>query len=228
MSAQRIRKIFTVFLLCLLVLTFSCKQETSISTVSQEMCECYNKRKGDDMDARMQPCVDAVVKSRKAEMIQAYSRYDPDEAVTTFLSVATVDMITSCDAFGSKAEIMYDAWYPVDSSAINLKNIGVLTAKLQASTVSDTTKKILHALIASNIKSRRLEEGLNRCQQMKKLFKQEEGAYFASAYVYSLQKKYNVAIDELEQEISLGGDKNLELFIAIIKRKAQRNKSLIN
>jgi len=178
------------------------------------------------MDARMQPCVDAVVKSRKAEMIQAYSHYKPDEAVATFLSVATFDMITSCNVFGSKAEIMYDAWYPVDSSSVNLKNIDVLAAKFKATTVPDTAKKILHALIASNIKARRLDEGLARCQQMKQLFKQEEGAYFASAYVYSLRKKYNVAIDELEQEISLGDDKNLELFIAVIKRKAQRDKSI--
>jgi tetratricopeptide (TPR) repeat protein len=94
--------------------------------------------------------------------------------------------------------------------------------------ISDTAKKaLLNKLIAKNIEARRLEEGLRRCQQMKKLFKDEGGAYYASAFIYNLQKRYPEAINELKQEISISGDKNLELIVAVTKRKAQLNKTPI-
>jgi tetratricopeptide (TPR) repeat protein len=133
-------------------------------------------------------------------------------------------MIVSCDAFGSEVEMMYDKWYPVDSSAAQLDSIKILENKFQTLSTSYTSRKaVLNKLIAKNIEARRLDEGLRRCQQMKKLFKDEGGAYYASAFVYNLQKKYPLAINELEQQISLEKNNDLKLFIALMRRKAQRN-----
>jgi hypothetical protein len=105
-----------------------------------------------------------------------------------------------------------------------LDSIKILENKFQTLSTSDTSRKtVLNKLIAKNIEARRLGEGLRRCQQMKKLFKDEGGAYYASAFVYNLQKKYPLAINELEQEISLEKNNDLKLFIALMRRKAQRN-----
>jgi hypothetical protein len=51
----------------------------------------------------------------------------------------------------------------------------------------------------------------------------EDGAYYASAFIYQLQKKYSLAIKELEEEISVHHKTDLNLTVAVIKRKARRN-----
>ncbi|GAB2863757.1 hypothetical protein GCM10027044_25450 [Hymenobacter ruber] len=206
--------------------------------MSQEACDCFSKQKG-DIDARMAPCIENVSYSQTVNLPEGYSLQDSVLAVGKIkskmdsinakkvadLSTMTRYMAVSCDAFGSELEILYDKWYPIDSSAANLDSIKSLDSKFRMLAVSDTAKKtVLHKLISKNIEARRLEEGLRRCQQMKQLFKNEGGAYYASAFIYNLQKKYPEAISELKQEISISGDKNLELIVAVIKRKAQRNK----
>lgn len=92
-----------------------------------------------------------------------------------------------------------------------------------ASISSNDKKAVMNKLIAKNIEARRLEEGLRICQQMKKFFKNEGGAYYASAFIYNLQKKYPLAINELEQEILLEHNKDIKMIIAVTKRKAQHN-----
>ena len=214
------------------------EKEKSIAEMSREACDCFSKQKG-DIDTRLTPCVKSITHSQKINLPEGYSLQDSVAAVEDMkskldsvksrdlekISGMMQNLIVSCDTYGSEFEALYDKWYPIDSSKANLDSIKVLEGKLRMTSISDTSKKtVLHKLIAKNIESRRLDEGLWRCQQMKKLFKNEGGAYYASAFIYSLQKKYPEAISELKQEISVSGDKNLELIIAVTKRKAQRNK----
>jgi hypothetical protein len=235
---------FHTFLLwfCVLALTSSCEikysseiinadeEKKSIAEASQIICECYSKQKG-DIDTRLTPCINKVSHSQTATLPEGHSPQDSARIVNAMNSKIADDMsntmqkmIVSCDAFGSEVEMMYDKWYPVDSSAAQLDSIKILENKFQTLSTSDTSRKtVLNKLIAKNIEARRLGEGLRRCQQMKKLFKDEGGAYYASAFVYNLQKKYPLAINELEQEVSLEKNNDLKLFIALMRRKAQRN-----
>jgi hypothetical protein len=228
--------------LCVLALTSSCeikysseiidsdKEKESIVEASQIICECFSKQKG-DIDTRLTPCVNKVSHSQTATLPEGYSPQDSARIVNAMNSKIADDMsntmqkmIVSCDAFGSEVEMMYDKWYPIDSSAAQLDSIKILENKFQTLSTSDTSRKaVLNKLIAKNIEARRLGEGLRRCQQMKKLFKDEGGAYYASAFVYNLQKKYSLAINELEREVSLEKNNDLKLFIALMRRKAQRN-----
>lgn len=244
--ALRYKKSFHAPLLwlCSLFAAFSCEvnysreKDESIAAVSHEVCECFNKQKTGDIDARLTPCFKNIIHSRTATLPEGYSLQDSVAAVNAVNDSLAKDsqsiplimqqLVNSCDSYGAEIETMYDAWYPVDSSATNLNTIQQLADKLPTSTIPDTTKRILHALIARNIRARRLEQGLKYCQQMKKRFAQEGGAYFASAYVYNLKRKPNLAINELKEEIRISGDTNLGLFIAVTKRKARQNGATIN
>jgi len=208
--------------------------------MSQEACECFNKQKGDDIDAKLTPCISQVVNSsHTATLKEGYSHQDSVDAMNTVNVLASKDisnasevmnsLVTLCDTFGSEMEVLYDRWYPVDSSASNLNYIKQLSSKFKRVSTSDTaSKKILHKLIAKNIEARRLWEGLRRCKQMKSLYKEEEGAYYASAFIYQLQHKYSLAINELNQEISIYNKKDLNLIVEVIKRKARKNEVSIN
>ena len=215
------------------------KSEKSISQISQKVCECFSKQKTGDVDSKMTPCINQVISYQAATLKEGYSYQNSINAVNAVDAMVSKEshkafeimnsLVTSCDAFGSEIEVLYDKWYPVDSSSANLNAITLLSEKFRNSAVADTaTKRMLHELIARNIKARHLEEGLKRCQQMKNLYKKEGGAYFASAFVYNLQKKYPLAVNELRQEISVNNDSNLELVIGVIKRKARRDKVAIN
>jgi hypothetical protein len=202
-------------------------KEKSIAELSQEACDCFDKQKG-DIDARMAPCIEKLNYSHTTTLPEGYSRQDSIAALDNIkakmdstsskrlsdLAEITQNMAVSCDAFGSELEILYDKWYPIDNSVANLDSIKILENRFQTLPISDTSRKVvLHTLIAKNIEARRLGEGLRRCQQMKKLFKNEGGAYYASAFIYNLQKKYPEAISELKQEISISGDKNRSLYL---------------
>lgn len=230
------RKSWTCILLALTSCTHISEEkqqaDKSISQVSQEVCECFNRQKGDDIDAKLKPCINQVaISSHTVTLKEGYSYQDSVDAVNALVSedinnVAEVTnrLVASCDAFGSEVEALYDRWYPVDSSASNLIAIEKLASEFQAVSASDTASKgMLHKLIVKSIEARRLEEGLRRCKQMKTLYKEEEGAYYASAFIYQLQKKYSFAIKELEQEISIYKKPDLKLIVAVIKRKAQRD-----
>ncbi|MDO7853020.1 hypothetical protein Q4S41_15550 [Hymenobacter sp. CA1UV-4] len=214
-------------------------KEKSIAEMSQEACDCFSKQKG-DIDARMAPCIKSTTFSQKVELPEGYSIQDSVAAVENMkskvdsmnsrkaadMSAMMQTMVVSCDAFGSEFETLYEKTYPVDSSVANLNSIKTLESRFQTASIPDTAKKaVLNELIAKNIGARRLAEGLRRCQQMKKLFKDESGAYYASAFIYSLQGKYPLAINELAQESSSERNSDLnKMFIALMKRKAQRNK----
>jgi hypothetical protein len=115
------------------------------------------------------------------------------------------------------------------NSVNNLNSIKQLSSEFQELSTSDTdSKKILHKLIAKNIEARHLGEGLRRCKQMKYIYKEEEGAYYASAFIYQLQHKYSLAINELNQEISIYNKKDLKLIVEVVKRKARKNEVSIN
>lgn len=252
MALRYTSKLFRTLLLwlCVLIIASSCEinyssevtstdeKEKSIAEMSQEACDCFSKQKG-DIDTRLTPCVKSITHSQKINLPEGYSLQDSVAAVDDMkskldsmkskdlekISGMMQNLVVSCDAYGAEVEALYDKWYPIDSSAANLDSIKILNSKFRMLAVSDTAKKaVLHKLIAKNVEARRLAEGLRRCQQMKKLFKNEGGAYYASAFIYNLQKKYPEAINELKQEISISGDKNLELMVAVTKRKAQRNK----
>jgi tetratricopeptide (TPR) repeat protein len=236
--------------LCVLTLASSCEikyssevtstdeKEKSIAELSKEACDCFIKQKG-DVDTRLTPCIKGITYSQELELPESYSRQDSVAAANDIkskmdsmksreldkMSSMMQNLVVSCDAYGAEIEALYDKWYPINSSAANLDSIKILDSKFRMLAVSDTARKaVLHKLISKNIEARRLEEGLRRCQQMKQLFKNEGGAYYASAFIYNLQKKYPEAISELKQEISISGDKNLELIVAVTNRKAQRNK----
>ncbi|MBF9236705.1 hypothetical protein I2I05_04795 [Hymenobacter sp. BT683] len=240
-------------LLCVLIFASSCEikyssevtstdeKEKSIAEMSQEACDCFSKQKG-DIDTRLTPCIKSITHSQTINLPEGYSLQDSIAAANNMkskmdtlqsrdldrMSGMMQNLVVSCDAYGAEFEALYDKWYPIDSSTANLDSIKILESKFRATSISDTTKKaLLHKLIAKNIEARRLEEGLRKCQQMKKLFKDEGGAYYASAFIYNLQKKYPEAISELKQEISISGDKNLELIVAVTKRKARLNKTPI-
>ncbi|MGY3089595.1 tetratricopeptide (TPR) repeat protein [Hymenobacter sp. UYAg731] len=236
--------------LCVLTLASSCEikyssevtstdeKEKSIADLSKEACDCFSKQKG-DVDTRLTLCTKSITYSQKVELPEGYSRQDSIAAANDIktkmdsmksrelerMSSMMQNLVVSCDAYGAEIEALYDKWYPIDSSATNIDSIKILDSKFRMLAISDTARKaVLHKLISKNIEARRLEEGLRRCQQMKQLFKNEGGAYYASAFIYNLQKKYPEAISELKQEISISGDKNLELIVAVMKRKAQNNK----
>lgn len=228
--------------LSVLILTSSCEiklshdvtnadeKDKSITEVSQEVCKCFNKQKG-DIDTRLTPCINKTPLIQKATLPEGHSSQDSAAIVNTMkaeeaknISEIMQNLIVSCDAFGSEFETLYDKWYPIDSSAANLDSIKILENQFQVASISSNDKRaILNKLIAKNIESRRLEEGLRRCQQMKKLFKNEGGAYYASAFIYNLQKKYPLAINELKQEILLEHNNDIKMIIAVMKRKAQHN-----
>jgi hypothetical protein len=228
---------------CILLALTSCFQiseekqqaDKSILQMSQEVCECFNKQKGDDIDAKLGPCINQVaISSHTVTLKEGHSYQDSVDAINTVNTLASKDinnaveitnsLVASCDAFGSEMEALYDRWYPIDSSASNLIAIKKLSNEFQKVAASDTiSKEILNKLIAKDIEARRLEEGLQRCNQMKILYKEEEGAYYASAFIYQLQKKYPLAIRELEQEIYIYKKPDLKLIVAVIKRKAQRD-----
>lgn len=233
---------------CVLLALTSCnitleekrESDKSISQVSQELCDCFNKQKGGDIDARMAPCMDQVLTtSHTVTLEEGHSRQDSVNAVNAVNTMASKDvqkmpdvmnnLVASCDAFGLEMEVLYDRWYPTDSSASNLIAIEKLSSEFQRVATKDTASKgILHKLIAKNIEARRLEEGLRRCKQMKVLYNEEEGAYYASAFIYQLQQKYPLAISELKQEISIYDKEDLKIIVEVIKRKAQRNKMSVN
>lgn len=242
-----------LLLLCILIFASSCEinyssevtstdeKGKSIAEMSQEACDCFSKQKG-DVDTRLTACITSKTFSHKVELPEGYSLQDSIAAVEKIKSKADSmksreldrmssmmqNLVVSCDAYGAEIEALYDKWYPIDRSTVNLDSIKILESKFRVASISETTKKaLLHKLIAKNIEARKLEDGLQKCQQMKKLFKDEGGAYYASAFIYNLQKKYPEAINELKQEISISGDKNLELIIAVIKRKARLNKTPI-
>ncbi|MFD1873059.1 hypothetical protein [Hymenobacter bucti] len=239
-----------LLLLCVLIFASSCEikyssevistndKEKSIAELSQEACDCFSNQKG-DIDTRLTPCIKSINYSQTVNLPEGHSLQDSVAAVDSMkskmnamksrelykMSSMMQNLVVSCDAYGAEVEALYDKWYPIDSSAANLDSIKILKSNFQMASVSDSTKiAVLNKLIAKNIEARRLAEGLRRCQQMKKLFKNEGGAYYASAFIYNLQKKYPEAISELKQEISISGDNNLELIVAVIKRKAQHNK----
>ena len=238
-----------LLLLCVSIFASSCEinyssevtstdeKEKSIAELSQEACECFSKQKG-DIDTRLTPCIKTITHSQKVDLPEGYSQQDSVAAANVMkakldsmnskdldkISGMMQNLVVSCDDFGSEFEALYDKWYPIDSSAANLDSIKILENKFRVTSISDTAKKaILNKLIAKNIEARRLKEGLQRCRQMKNLFKDEGGAYYASAFIYNLQKKYPEAISELEQELSLEKNNDLKMFIALMKRKAQRN-----
>jgi tetratricopeptide (TPR) repeat protein len=225
--------------LCTLISISSCNAEysqekgTSVSALSQEVCNCFSNHKG-DIDSRLTTCINKLPNSQTTELPEKYSSQDSVAAVNSMLAKSTdnvsnimQELIVSCNAFGSEFEELYDKWYPADSTASNLNTIKRLDSKFLTSSVADTaTKTILHELIKRNIQARRLDEALQRCQQMKKLYKNEGGAYYASAFVYNLQKKYPLAINELQQQIKVDGNNDLKLFIALMKRKSQQDKNL--
>jgi hypothetical protein len=235
--------------LCVLMIAASCEinyssevtstdqKEKSIAEMSQEVCDCFSKQKG-DIDTRLTPCVKSITHYQKINLPEGYSLQDSVAAVDDMkskldsmksrdlekISSMVQNLVISCDTYGSEFEALYDKWYPIDSSANNLVAIKQLSSEFQRIATSDNvSKEILHRLIAKNIEARRLEEGLRRCKQMKSLYRQEEGAYYASAFIYQLQKKYSLAIKELEQEIYIYKKPDLKLIVAVIKRKAQRD-----
>jgi hypothetical protein len=142
----------------------------------------------------------------------------------TFVTTLINEAVMSCDKLGAETEAMYDNWYPVDSSATNIKAIRLITSELNKIPTTDSTyKNTLHILISRNIKARRLELALQDCKRMKNLYPNEGGAYFASAFIYNLQNKYPLAIIEIKKEMIIENKPDLNLIIAIIKRKAKSN-----
>ncbi|RZK31172.1 MAG: hypothetical protein EOO61_18355 [Hymenobacter sp.] len=250
MVLRHISKIFRTPLLwlCVLIFASSCEikfssevtnsgeENKSVSQLSQEVCECLNENKKGDIDARMTPCINKITIPQTSTLAEGYSQQDSAATVDAMMSKetskvpeVTFNLVTSCDAFGSEIEALYDKWYPVDSSAGNLRAIKLLSDKFQRATVADTSRKrVLHELIARNIKAKHLGEGIKRCQQIKSLYKNEGGAYFASAFIYNLQKKYPLAISELNQEVQVSKDSNLRLVIEVMKRKSRRDNIPIN
>jgi|GEM_PF-4178262 len=245
MTLRYNRKIFYKFILslCILIFASSCEikssrriinskeEDKSISQLSQDVCDCLNEHHEGDIDARMTPCINKIVIPQTSTLAEGYSKSDSAAAVDVMMfketnkaSKVTFNLVTSCEVFGSEIETLYDKWYPVDSSAENLRAIKLLSDNFQRATDADTSRKrVLYELIARNIKARHFDEGIKRCQQMKSLYKKEGGAYFASAFIYNLQKRYPLAIDELNQEIRMSKDSNLRLVIEVMKRKARRD-----
>jgi hypothetical protein len=127
------------FWTCTLLALTSCFQiseekqqaDKSISQMSQEVCECFNKQKGDDIDTKLGPCINQVtISSHTVTLEEGHSHQDSVDAVNTVNTLASKDinnvhevtklLVTSCNAFGSEMEAIYDRSYAIDSSENNL------------------------------------------------------------------------------------------------------------
>lgn len=229
-------------MLLFLFTTLSCSYKPDRSTIatnpSQQLCACFSKQKAGTIDEMITPCINTIATAyghSKVNLIVPYGVDSTSIKLKTdsinrenlrFTSAVINEAVVSCDRLGIELESMYDKWYPLDSSASNLTIIRQLSNELSKTSIADTAyKRLLHALISRNIKARQLNLALQNCQKMKGFFPTEEGAYFASAFIYNLQQKYPLATAEIQQEMMIGNSNDLKLILAIIERKSNYAKA---
>ena len=165
----------------LLLGSFGCTQtdEISVAEASKEMCECFSKQHEEDIDTRMKPCMDLVINNKRAAIEKFYSQYDSEKAMGKFITIVSIDMVSTCDSFGAEITAMYENSYPLDTSSTNIDKITALKRELKASTSADSAKARLHRLVYHSIQARQLDNALVYCRQIKSIDKNDAGSLFS-------------------------------------------------
>ncbi len=163
--------------------------------------------------------MDKYVNARVDEIKSHYETESVEEAIGEYTTEVMLEMVRNCEKFAQETSIMYDNFYPLDTSSENRVDIANLSKRIDKATEQDTLKSLLHLRLAKLISQRDLESALTDIELIQEIDSDDVGAYLAASQIYNLQGNHKQALVQIEKAIALTGRKEYELFAEIIKRK---------
>ncbi len=211
----------------LLLLLAACgpKRQSPTEAAATRLCNCYSSKTVGTVEDRLTPCFQRVITEKQKELESATS----DQAffhgqLEAYGLELMVGLTRSCDTYFDEVSALYDAGYPLDTSAFNRNEIERLSKKIEGESNRDSVKAALHKKVKRLLQLREYKQALDDIQRIELLDSADYQALLARAFVFSQAGMFEDAVKEIEKAVAISGNPNMILYAEIARGKSRRTK----